>query len=85
MIKKEVELKAWGNSQGIRFTKDDLNALHIEGSIVFEMTIEDGEIRLVPKKKEVTTLEELFADYEGEPLGEMDHFDWGNPVGRELW
>lgn len=85
MYMKEIQLKKWGNSQGIRIGKDELEALGEDSTqLTFEMVIENGKIILTPKKNVPTTLNELFADYGGEPLSEGDKFDWGNSVGREL-
>lgn len=40
------------------------------------MVIDNGQIILTPKRKFPETIEELFADYEGEPLNVDDKFDW---------
>lgn len=52
MITKEVKLTKWGNSNGIRISKEDLAELgYVSGSVVFDMTIKHGQIILVPKEK----------------------------------
>lgn len=85
MFVKEIKLKKWGNSQGIRIGKEELKELgHLNGEVVFTMVIDNGQILLTPKKKYPDTLEELFADYNGNPLGTEDKFEWGESVGREL-
>lgn len=85
MLIKEIELKKWGNSQGIRIGKEELKELgETDDNTVFTMVIEEGRIILTPKKKYPHTLEELFADYDGSPLGSEDKFDWGEARGREL-
>lgn len=84
MLVRKVELKKWGNSQGIRIGKDELDELGLNReSTIFEMTVEEGKITLVPQKEYPETLEELFADYTGEPLPKEDRFDWGEAVGKE--
>jgi len=85
MLIKNIKLSKWGNSQGIRIGNDILNELDIENNdIEFEAKVKNNQVILTPKKKLPQTLEEVFADYEGEPLGEDDKYDWGESVGREL-
>ena len=85
MFEKEVKLQKLGSSQGIRIGKEDLKALgYANEEVIFNMTVGEGQIILTPKKKYPDTLEELFADYDGNPLGSEDKFDWGESVGREL-
>lgn len=85
MLIKETQLKKWGNSQGIRIGKEELKELGCyEEDTIFTMKVDEGQIILTPKKKYPDTLEELFADYNGKPLGSEDKFDWGESVGREL-
>lgn len=86
MIIKDIELKKWGNSQGIRLSKDELSELGVtEDQMVFTMVIENGKVILTPKKKEPTSLDDLFTGYTGELLGEQDQYDWGEPIGREVF
>lgn len=85
MLVKEIKLKKWGNSQGIRIGKDVLEELgYLDTNLSFNMVIDNGQIILTPKRKYPETIEELFADYDGEPLNADDKFDWGKSVGREL-
>lgn len=85
MLIKDVSLTKWGNSQGLRIGNDILNELNIEDDEVkFRLEVKDGKIILIPKKEYPQTLNELFADYDGGPLGEDDRYDWGKSVGREV-
>lgn len=86
MLVKEIEMKKWGNSQGIRFGKEELSVLGESNTenLKFEMVITEGKIVLTPKNKKPETLDELFASYEGEPLGKEDKYEWGNLQGREI-
>lgn len=86
MLIKEIEMKKWGNSQGVRFGKEELSALgefDLE-HLTFEMVVTEGKIILTPKKKKPETLDELFESYEGDPLGKEDKYEWGNSQGREI-
>lgn len=85
MLVKNVSLTKWGNSHGIRIGNDILEELNIESNdLEFRVEVDDNKIILTPKKEYPQTLNELFADYEGEPLGEDDKYDWGESVGREF-
>ncbi|EGP4894982.1 toxin-antitoxin system, antitoxin component, AbrB family protein [Enterococcus faecium] len=86
MLVKEIEMKKWGNSQGVRFGKEELAALGESNpeNLKLEMVVTEGKIVLTPKKKKPETLDELFSTYEGEPLGEEDKYEWGNTQGREI-
>ncbi|MBJ0476742.1 toxin-antitoxin system, antitoxin component, AbrB family protein, partial [Enterococcus faecalis] len=71
MLVKEIELKKWGNSKGIRLSKEELAELGIKGQTAkFEMVIRQGQIILTPKTTFPSTLEELFSDYKGGDLNE---------------
>ena len=86
MLVKEIEVKKWGNSQGLRLSKDDLREFGVVDStaIYLRMIVEEGRITLTSVSKHPTTLEELFADYTGEGLSGEDKYDWGESVGREI-
>ena len=77
MYMKEIELEKWGDSQGIKISKDELEELGcLDKTVLFKMGIDNGQIILTPKRKFPETIEELFADYEGEHLNVDDKFDW---------
>ncbi len=85
MLTKKLNLTQWGNSYGIRIGKDILKELDIEDeNIQFNVEVSNNQIVLTPKRKYPQTIEEAFSDYNGEPLGTEDKYDWGDPVGREL-
>jgi len=85
MLVKNVKLSKCGSSQGIKIDDDILDELNIENdNVEFEVKVKNNEIVLTPNKKLPQTLEEVFADYDGEPLGEDDKYDWGESVDREL-
>lgn len=85
MIIKDIELKKWGNSQGIRIGKEELAEIgEFDTDVTFQMVAGDGKITLIPKKKYPTTLDELFEDYDSTPLSKEDKYDWDEPQGREI-
>lgn len=86
MIKRQIQLEALGDSFVLKLSQEDLVAYGENCEDVrFDMVVEEGQITLTPVGKSALTIEELFKDYEGEPLGATEKYDWGEPVGRELF
>jgi len=79
----QVQVKTWGNSQGVRLSKEILQAAGIELDDILDITISDGVIRL-EKTIRHKTLEERALAYGGK-LNLDGEFDCGEPVGREVW
>ena len=79
-----TQVKAWGNSQGIRLSKELLALAEIKSNDLLDISVIDGNIP--PKKIENRhrTLEEWAEKYGGK-LGPYEEYDWGEPVGRERW
>lgn len=78
-----TQVKSWGNSQGIRLSKDVLEAAHISLDDILDIKISDNTITLV-KQRWHKSLEERAAAYGGRLLLDGE-YDWGAPVGREDW
>lgn len=79
----QAQVKEWGNSQGIRLPKDVLKSAGISLNDTLDVTIKDGVITL-SKPFRHKSLEERASAYDGE-LNLDGEYDWGNPVGREVW
>ena len=79
----QAQVKEWGNSQGIRLPKDVLKSAGIEVDDFFEVTISNGVITL-EKEFRHKTLEERAAEFDGKLMLDGE-YDWGEPVGREVW
>ena len=79
----QTQVKAWGNSQGIRIPKEVLQEAAISLDDVLDIKVSEGMITLV-KPFRHRTLEERAAEYGGK-LDTDGEFDWGEPVGREIW
>lgn len=79
----QSQVKAWGNSQGVRLSKDILQAANISINEILDVQVSDGVITLV-KTCRHKTLEERAAEYGGK-LNLDGEFNWGEPVGREIW
>lgn len=81
MVTEQVELKAWGNSQGIRIPKKILEASHMEKDDILLLEADVDRI-VIRKKFRHRSFEERLAEYHGKITTE--EFDWGDPVGKEL-
>lgn len=79
----QTQVKTWGNSQGIRISKEILQQAGIKKDDILDIKISDGMIMLV-KSFRHKTLEERAADYDGQ-LKLDGEYDWGEPEGREVW
>lgn len=72
----------WGNSLAIRIPKNIAEKIDLKEGTVISINVTDSNIVITPKKPKYT-LEELLAgasteDFDGE-------YDWGEPVGEEIW
>lgn len=79
----QAQVKTWGNSQGIRISKDILQAANVSIDDVLDVKVSDGMIMLV-KPFRHKSLEERAAEFDGK-LNLDGEYDWGDPVGREVW
>lgn len=79
----QAQVKTWGNSQGIRISKEILKAANIKLDDILDVKISDGMITLV-KPFRHKTLEERAERYGGK-LNLNGEYDWGERVGREGW
>ncbi len=80
-----TKIKKWGNSQGLRFSKELLEEAKINVGDEVNVTIEKGSIviKLVRKVRGKYKLKDLVSkipkDYEPKEV------DWGKPQGKEVW
>ena len=79
----QTQVKAWGNSQGIRIPKEILQDVGISLNEILNIEIVNGAI-LLTKCFAHKTLEERAREFGGE-LNLDGEYDWGEPVGREIW
>jgi antitoxin MazE len=80
-----TRVQKWGNSQGLRLSKELLSDAHIEVGDVVDVAVQGGSIVITPARlvRGALDLEDLVAaipkDYKP---GEAD---WGPPAGGEAW
>ena len=79
----QTQVKAWGNSQGIRISKEVLKEADVAVDDILDVKVSNGVIMLV-KPFRHKTLEERAAAYDGR-LDLDGEFDGRKPVGRETW
>ena len=79
----ETGIKSWGNSYGIRIPKEFLTELGVTTDTLLDIRIENGNI-VISKIFRHKTLEERIKE-SGKPLEAVEEFDFGKPVGREVW
>ena len=78
-----TQVRTWGNSQGIRLPHEILKEAKIKSNDFLEIEVVNKKI-VLKKRNQHRTLAERIAEAGGtlEPVCE---YDWGGPVGREVW
>jgi len=80
-----TKVQKWGNSQGLRLTKQVLEDAGILIGDDVDVTARDGVIVIAPVRRVrgKRSLQELVSripkNYKGSEM------EWGKPVGREAW
>ncbi len=80
-----AKIQKWGNSQGLRLTKNLLADAKLGVGDEVDINIKDGIMIVTPSKKRrgKHSLKDLVSRIpENYPTGEVD---WGDPVGKEVW
>ena len=76
-------VRPWGNSQGIRISKELLNLLGISLNEEVDLSIEDNRL-IISKPISRKSLEEYARPYGGK-LGPYKEFDFGEGIGIGRW
>lgn len=79
----QIQLKAWGNSQGVRFSREFLASAGIKPDEVLNAEIQDGKI-ILSKTFQHRTLQERAAQFGGK-LNLSEEITWDDPQGNEVW
>jgi antitoxin MazE len=80
-----TRVQKWGNSQGLRLSKELLADAAIEVGDVVDVAVHEGSIVVTPVRRVrgALDLEQLVASIpKGYKPGEAD---WGPPAGGEVW
>lgn len=80
-----TKVQKWGNSQGLRLSRQLLEDAQIAVGDEVKVDVRDGVIVVAPVKRSrgkhnlQELVERIPKDYQAEEL------DWGCPVGKEVW
>jgi antitoxin MazE len=80
-----TKVQKWGNSQGLRLSKELLSGVEIDIGDAVDVTVNNGSIVITPARRVRGGLDlaELVASIPADFTPEA--LDWGPPVGREVW
>ena len=80
-----TKIQKWGNSQGLRISRQLLESAHLAVGDEVDVEVRDGAIIVIPVRqvRGKHSLEDLVRRIPKgyEPTGE----EWGGPVGKEVW
>ena len=79
----QVQLKTWGNSQGIRLSREFLASAGIQPNDVLVAEVDNGRI-ILSKSFQHRSLQQRAAAYGGK-LNLSEEVSWGEPQGNEVW
>jgi len=80
-----TKIQKWGNSQGLRLSKQVLEDVHISVGDDVDVSVRDGLIVVAPARRVrgKKSLKELVSRI---PKGyKTEETDWGQPLGKEVW
>ena len=77
----EARIQKWGNSLGVRIPIGITKELSLENGSIVDIAENENQIVIKPIKKK--SLAELLSKVTDENI--HNEFDFGRPVGKELW
>jgi len=75
-----VTLSKWGNGQGILLPKQLCEKLGLKTGDKLTVDAQEGKLIIKPEKS--YRIESLLEGYTGP---KPEEYDWGKPMGREMW
>ena len=80
-----TKVQKWGNSQGIRLSKELLSDVEINVGDAVDVAVRDGALVVTPVRR-VRGGHDLSELVRRIPKGyKPKDLEWGPPVGREVW
>ncbi|MBN2862854.1 MAG: hypothetical protein JXN62_06815 [Bacteroidales bacterium] len=76
-------IKKWGNSQGLRLSKELLSGIGLSVEDKVNVEIIDRRIVIYKAEEDELRLSDIFAEYKGR--NDSKEIDWGKPEGGEVW
>ena len=80
----ETKVTKWGNSAGIRLSKDIKESLDIKIGDTLNIEIRGDELVIKKVEDNPASIKELFKNYNG-PKFKTKETDWGEKQGNEKW
>lgn len=87
----QTAVRRWGNSQGIRLSKEVMSQMGLKTNDTLELSINNGRIVIMKvSNSKYSNLEERLEAFYHKPIDEIfvensQEVDVGDPVGDELW
>lgn len=78
-----TKVQKWGNSLAIRIPKEFASSIALKEGSAVSFTVNGKVLTIENRKKPEYTLKELLKGYKKSK--ENREFDWGKPVGKEIW
>ena len=75
-----VTLSKWGNGQGILLPKQLCEKLGLQIGDKLKIDAQEGKLTIKPVKS--YRIEDLLEGYTGP---KPEEYDWGKPMGKEMW
>lgn len=80
-----TRIQKWGNSQGIRLSKDLLREADLNVGDAVDLAVEEGVVVLTPARR-VRGGQDLGTLLSALPADEQSaEYDWGPATGAEVW
>lgn len=80
-----TRIQRWGNSQGVRLSKDTLAEAGLAIDEMVDVGVRDGVVTLTPSRRVQGSIDLDGVLSQLPPDWEPDVIDWGPPAGREVW
>ena len=83
-------IRRWGNSQGVRLSKEVINKTGLKENDNIEISVDNGTITIKKIKPEYSNLTERLEAFYKKPISDIyvegtQEVDVGAPVGDEQW
>jgi len=90
-------IQKWGNSHAIRLPKLLLDTLYLQENDAVEVIAQDDHIvikKATRRRRAKKSLDERLEAFYGKPIADIladdslyqpTEYDWGKPVGNEVW
>ena len=80
-----TKVQKWGNSQGLRLSKEILSNVDIEVGDAVDVAVRDGALVVTPVRRVRGRLDIEQLVREIPRRYKPGELDWGPPTGREVW